>query len=138
VAVGDGGVPRLREQIDPAYSPGGFECVPSSPHRRRHRRADKSTVFTEWHRVCRGCANVDAGPVPVAGDQQQQQQQVPDGDDSVMPCWRTDDDASTCCPCTPQHRPAPRTSPAAAAAGGGGGTAAPEHLVSITPWQTST
>ena len=73
--------------------------------------------------VCRGCANVDAGPVPTLGDQQQQQPQV--AEDSVT-CWRSDDDPPACC-LTPQRRR--QTSPV--------GTAS-ELPLTVPPWQTST
>ena len=51
--------------------------------------------------VCRGCANVDAGPVPATlSGQPEELRQVVDGSAT---CWRSDEDA-TCCLTTPQRR----------------------------------
>jgi len=44
--------------------------------------------------VCRGCANVDAGPLPTIGDQRQQQQQLVD---EKTTCWRSDEEDLPCC-----------------------------------------
>ena len=77
--------------------------------------------------VCRGCANVDAGPVPTPGEQPQQQQQQgqqPVHDEAVT-CWRSDEGTPTC-RLTPQRRP--RTSP----------PTSDDHQVNVLPWQTST
>ena len=70
--------------------------------------------------VCRGCANVDAGPLPTLGDPQQQHQQAVD---ETTTCWRSDEDAP-CCQ-TPHRR---RESSVESA----------NETVSVAPWQAST
>jgi len=72
--------------------------------------------------LCRGCANVDAGPLPTLTDDQQQQQQQGAAEETAT-CWRPEDDIPYCQ--TPHHRRASSTEAA-------------NEPISIAPWQVST